>query len=294
MEIVVNNYLVWQQANINVAVSTPDPVADHMPDWWKQLPGNLTGIESGCPHRSLLVEHGLRSAKFCLGLRGAKNIGYTIPLDQDISLSPYNDALLTSQKQKTAWQIFYENVKDQSWPNCDTEQDFDLLPDHVKQECQHTHGYAPQSQTKYVMSQVKTNLLHPEMLHGTMWAEKKQQGQFNWQIAILSWPWRAKLPKGWRLLLIPNQFDWSPDYRVFVGCVDANYQVNGNNIGNFWDFEYTIDQDHNYFNIETVIAVTPGKIIPKGTTLFSMVPVYDPDYVPHTHKTFPNFVNHSL
>jgi len=40
----------------------------------------------------------------------------------------------------TPWQQFYQSVRDISWPNCDQEQDFVNLPDHIQQEC-FDHGY---------------------------------------------------------------------------------------------------------------------------------------------------------
>jgi hypothetical protein len=43
----------------------------------------------------------------------------------------------------TPWQEFYRSVKDQTWPDCDSEQDFHLLPTWIQRECQDTHGYVP-------------------------------------------------------------------------------------------------------------------------------------------------------
>jgi len=59
---------------------------------------------------------------------------------------------------ETLWQQFYNNVKDTSWPDCPTEQDFDQLPDHIKQEIlvQHNGGkYLTRSNQKS-----NTDLLH--------------------------------------------------------------------------------------------------------------------------------------
>lgn len=43
----------------------------------------------------------------------------------------------------TPWQEFYQSIRDPSWPDCEFERDFDLLPDPIKQECQFVHGYTP-------------------------------------------------------------------------------------------------------------------------------------------------------
>ena len=280
MEIYQNNYLTWQKAQIDVEVSPPVPVSHAIPQWWKSLPGNLDNVTQGCPNRNTLENHGLRSAKFCLGLRGARSIGYTIPLDIDIQSDRITDVLFD-------WNIFYNNVKDKNWPLCDNEENFDLLPTHIKQECIDHHGYTPLSQRPKYPSP-STSFLHPEMLHGTHWTDKNDT-DYKWSMILSTWPWRAKLSKGWRLLIIPNQFDWSPDYHVFTGCVDANYRINGNNVGSNWNFEESIDPDYNYFNIELVVAIKQGSIIPKSRCIFSAIPVYEPDYKSSMTYRMPNF-----
>lgn len=45
----------------------------------------------------------------------------------------------------STWQEFYNEIKDPLWPCCDNEQDFLLLPEHIKQECQEVFGYVPGS-----------------------------------------------------------------------------------------------------------------------------------------------------
>ena len=42
----------------------------------------------------------------------------------------------------TPWQEFYQTVKDPSWPDCETEDEFDKLPTMIQQECL-DHGYRP-------------------------------------------------------------------------------------------------------------------------------------------------------
>jgi sulfatase maturation enzyme AslB (radical SAM superfamily) len=37
------------------------------------------------------------------------------------------------------WQTAYDNVKDPSWPECQTYEDFELLPDNIKKECIEIH-----------------------------------------------------------------------------------------------------------------------------------------------------------
>lgn len=41
----------------------------------------------------------------------------------------------------TSWHEFYNQIKDPSWPECPTEDQFSLLPEHIQSECQDVHGY---------------------------------------------------------------------------------------------------------------------------------------------------------
>ena len=45
----------------------------------------------------------------------------------------------------STWAEFYNQIKDPAWPDCDREQDFVLLPEHIQQECQTQFGYVPGS-----------------------------------------------------------------------------------------------------------------------------------------------------
>ena len=43
----------------------------------------------------------------------------------------------------SAWQDFYNNVKDANWPECESEQDFGQLPEHIQTELTKQFGYVP-------------------------------------------------------------------------------------------------------------------------------------------------------
>ena len=43
----------------------------------------------------------------------------------------------------STWQEFYYEIKDPSWPACDSESDFMSLPQHIRTECIEVFGYAP-------------------------------------------------------------------------------------------------------------------------------------------------------
>jgi organic radical activating enzyme len=45
----------------------------------------------------------------------------------------------------SAWQEFYNEIKDPSWPECPTEDQFQLLPENIQKECQEVFGYVPGS-----------------------------------------------------------------------------------------------------------------------------------------------------
>ena len=41
------------------------------------------------------------------------------------------------------WQDFYNSIKAESWPECTNEENFDTLPENIKQECIEVFGYSP-------------------------------------------------------------------------------------------------------------------------------------------------------
>ena len=42
-----------------------------------------------------------------------------------------------------SWKSFYNSIKAESWPLCDTEAEFEFLPENIKQECVEIFGYVP-------------------------------------------------------------------------------------------------------------------------------------------------------
>ena len=45
----------------------------------------------------------------------------------------------------STWQEFYAGIRDPSWPDCDSESDFEHLPEAIRLECQNQFGYVPGS-----------------------------------------------------------------------------------------------------------------------------------------------------
>lgn len=45
----------------------------------------------------------------------------------------------------STWKEFYTQIQDPSWPNCETELEFDHLPQHIQTECIENFGYVPGS-----------------------------------------------------------------------------------------------------------------------------------------------------
>lgn len=46
------------------------------------------------------------------------------------------------------WQESYRQIKDLSWPDCDTAEDWQALPPWVRQECQQLHGFDPEARDR--------------------------------------------------------------------------------------------------------------------------------------------------
>jgi len=128
--------------------------------------------------------------------------------------------------------------------------------------------------------------LHPDMIAGTPWAHKEpgrqwaadDYSEYEYSIRLLHWPWRARMTRGWRLLILPYLLDWSQDWTEFAGTVEPNYEVNhGTDIGSGLKWSHTIDSKYNYYNIETVVALRRGTTIPKGTLTMCLLPYFDPE-----------------
>jgi hypothetical protein len=127
--------------------------------------------------------------------------------------------------------------------------------------------------------------LHPAMIPGTIWANtgdtpwaNNDDSLYEYRMKLLHWPWRAKMAKGWRLLILPYLLDWSHDWNEFAGAVEPNYNLeNGTGIGVGLKWTQLIDTQYNYYNLETVIAYKRSTdIITKGTLTFCAVPLFDP------------------
>jgi hypothetical protein len=127
--------------------------------------------------------------------------------------------------------------------------------------------------------------LHPDMVHGTLWASKGDQpwsddddSLYEYRMRLLHWPWRARMARGWRLLILPYLLDWNPDWNEFSGIVEPNYDVrNSTGIGTGLRWTQHIDSNYNYYNLETVIAYKRNTTVPKNTLIFCAVPLYDPE-----------------
>ncbi len=121
-------------------------------------------------------------------------------------------------------------------------------------------------------------ILVTEMVHGTMWDERDDQGKNLWNLLAIFWPWRARVSKGHRILVTEHGLDWDPDYHTFSGATPPNHNPNPekNGFGNMYRWEQNTDTDrYNYFNIETIIALRSRKTLKKGQLVFSLLILKD-------------------
>ena len=128
--------------------------------------------------------------------------------------------------------------------------------------------------------------LHPEMLHGTHWANTGTEpwadddaSLYEYRVRLLHWPWRARMAPGWRLLILPYLLDWSHDWNEFAGMAEPNYNItrDGCGVGHGLKWTQPVDHNYNYYNLETVIAFRRSVTVAKGTVTFCAVPLYDPE-----------------
>ena len=121
-------------------------------------------------------------------------------------------------------------------------------------------------------------ILVTEMVHGTVWDQRDQQGNNLWNILAIFWPWRARVSKGYRILVTEHGLDWNPDYHTFSGATPPNHNPNPekNGFGNMYQWEQKTDTDqYNYFNIETITALRAGKTLKKDDLVFSLLILKD-------------------
>ena len=209
----VNDLLTWESARVDdflhrVECPPPQPCRNFMPEWYKNLRGDLTKYRQGEWRNNKTIRH-------CQGIQGLTRLSFTMPMPFD----------MTEQ----------ENV-------------------------------------------LSRKILVTEMVHGTMWDERDHQGNNLWNMLAIFWPWRARLSKGYRILVTEHGMDWNPAYHTFSGATPPNHNPNPekNEFGNMYRWEQDLDiTKYNYFNIETIMALRTGKTLNKGDLTFSILILKD-------------------
>ena len=221
----VNPYLTWEYCTDPeiqyLDCPAPEPMRNHMPQWFKQLKAKSDKVVTGDEHREPFAEN--QTIRNCLGFRGLASIGYTIPLPEDLD----------------GFDTYFSRGR-----------------------------------------------IQPAMMEGTIFANQGDKpwvdddiSLYEYRFKLLNYPWRAKMAKGWRLLILPYLLDWNNDWNEFAGTVEPNYNVslNGYNIGSSLKWSTPIDTEYNYYNLETVIAFKRIMQVKKGTLTFCAVPLFDPE-----------------
>ena len=134
--------------------------------------------------------------------------------------------------------------------------------------------------------------IQPAMIEGTIFANQGDKpwvdddiSLYEYRFKLLNYPWRAKMAKGWRLLILPYLLDWNNDWNEFAGIVEPNYDVqHGRQIGSSLKWTIPIDTVYNYYNLETVIAFKRIMQVKKGTLTFCAVPLFDPELFDKQNK----------
>jgi hypothetical protein len=121
---------------------------------------------------------------------------------------------------------------------------------------------------------ISRKIVVPEMLYGTMWNNKDKNGEHVWDLTVVFWPWRARVKKGWRVVIMPYPLDWSPDWFTFSGAPPGNHAINAekNGIGNMYSWEKPLDVvQYDYYNLDSVHAFKRNTTIQAGTVVFTAV-----------------------
>ena len=228
MRIEATPYLTWEYCDDPeiqyLNCPHPEAMRNHMPDWFKRLKAKHNDID--------IAEQ--QTIRNCLGFRGITNIGYTIPLPEDLDA---HDTYFARGRVQPAMikETIFSRERPEPWYDAQGE----IMPrlgddDHER---------------------------------------------FAYRLRLLHYPWRAKMSKGWRLIILPYLMDWSNDWTEFAGSVEPNYNVSQDqcNIGSSMKWSIPIDREYNYYNLETVIAYKRNVQVKKGTLTFCAVPLFDPD-----------------
>lgn len=118
-------------------------------------------------------------------------------------------------------------------------------------------------------------IFQPEMMYGTKFCDKDQQGNYIWDFALFAFPWRAKLPKGHSIMTSPYGLEWIDGLEIFTGIAPTDLPIieGKNSTTNLWSYNLPIDEAYSYANIEGVIAYKKGILLEKNTVLFSFTVV---------------------
>jgi len=120
--------------------------------------------------------------------------------------------------------------------------------------------------------------------NGNLWNDAsdthngKDWSPYKYRMKLLFWPWRARMAPGWRMMIVPNLWEWHTEWHAFSGAPKANYHVNfeKTGLGSHSKWDIPLDTNYNYYNLETVLAVHREHVIPAGTVTFWAIPIYEP------------------
>ena len=85
-DVVVTDYLTWEYCTDPdiqyLSCPAPEPMHNHMPEWFKNLKAKRTEIVLGNGSGTPFAEN--QTVRNCLGFRGLATVGYTIPLPETL------------------------------------------------------------------------------------------------------------------------------------------------------------------------------------------------------------------
>ena len=64
-------------------------------------------------------------------------------------------------KLEPLWKIKYNEIKDQSWPVCDSIKDFNNLPEYIQKECSTIHGFSPDIWEQNILDDTDEEIVLP-------------------------------------------------------------------------------------------------------------------------------------
>jgi len=124
--------------NVESSELKMDMIVDNVADWYENKIYEKFSLE---------IEKDINTNFEKTSFLAQQDISKLNQLNKFLGLDGYTayDLINFSQVRENKWLEFYDNIKDESWPQCIFEETFVQLPKEIQQECMEVYGYDPKN-----------------------------------------------------------------------------------------------------------------------------------------------------